>query len=133
MKKASKNEHMALGMSLGMCVGVAMGTSLGSLFDNMGIGISLGLCFGMAIGCVLGALKDKEVNKQVEEKGYTVKEIVQKEDSAEYFITIVDKLGAESVVNIPKGQMEAEKFAIGDVVFLDEDGLIEQAFEKEEN
>ena len=42
----------------------------------------------MAIGCVLGALKDKEVNKQVEEKGYTVKEIVQKEDSAEYFICI---------------------------------------------
>ena len=45
---------------------------------------------------------------------------------------IADVLGEESVVIVPKGQMEKENFEIDDVVFLDDDGLIEQAYDKED-
>lgn len=126
MKKVNKNSNM--GMALGMCFGVSIGTSFGLSIDNMAMGSSLGLCIGMLIGHVLGSLKDKEVNKQVEEKGYTIKAIKKNEQNEEYIITIISRAGEESVVIIPKGQMEEEDFAIDDVVFLDDDGLIEQAY-----
>ena len=125
MKKTNKNTNM--GMVFGMCLGISIGTALGSSFDNMAIGSCLGLCIGMALGLVLGAQKDKEVNKQLEEKGYTVKAI---EGSK---VTVIDNSGEEMVIDVPKGQMEEEEFSVGDVVFLDEDGLIEQAFDKEED
>lgn len=121
-----------MGMALGMCFGVSIGTALGSTFDNMAMGTSLGLCVGMAIGLVLGSQKDKEVNKQVEEEGYTIKDIKKTEPKEEYIITIANRLGEESVVIVPKGQMEEENFEIDDVVFLDDDGLIEQAYDKED-
>ncbi len=130
MKKTNKNTNM--GMALGMCFGVSIGTSLGSVFDNTSIGISLGLCFGMAIGLFLGAQKDKEVNKQLEEQGYIIKEIVPK-DNKEYAVTIVNKAGEESITIVPEGQMTEEALAVGDIVFLDEDGLLEQAYDTEED
>ena len=129
-KKTDKNANM--GMALGMCFGVSIGTALGSTFDNMSLGTSLGLCIGMLIGHILGSQKDKEVNKQVEEDGYTVKDIKKCEQKEEYVITITNRSGVESVVIIPKGQMEEENFEIDDVVFLDDDGLIEQAYDKED-
>ena len=130
MKKTSKNTNM--GMPFGMCLGVSIGTALGSTFDNMALGTSLGVCVGMVIGHVLGAQKDKEVNKQVEEEGYVIKDIKKSEIKEEYIITIVNRLGEDSAVIVPKGQMEVENFEIDDIVFLDEDGLIEQAYDKEE-
>ena len=36
------------------------------------------------------------------------------------------------MVIVPKGQMEEENFEIDDVVFLDDEGLIEQAYDKED-
>ena len=130
MKKTNKNTNM--GMALGMCFGSSIGTALGSTFDNMAMGTSLGMCIGMAIGLVLGSQKDKEVNKQVEEEGYTIKDIKKNEQKEEYIITIANRLGEESVVIVSKGEMEEENFEIDDVVFLDDDGLIEQAYDKED-
>ena len=130
MKKTNKNTSM--GMALGMCFGVSIGTAIGSTFDNMAMGTSLGMCIGMAIGLFLGSQKDKEVNKQVEEEGYTIKDIKKNEEKEEYIITIVNRLGDESIVIVPKGQMEEENFQIDDVVFLNDDGLIEQAYDKDD-
>ena len=130
MKKTNKNTN--IGMALGMCLGVSIGTALGSTFDNMAMGTSLGLCFGMAIGLVLGSQKDKEVNNQLEEKGYTIIDIKKSQEKEEYIITITNRLGEESAITVPKGQMETENFEIDDVVFLDDDGLLEQAYDKED-
>lgn len=130
MKKTNKNTNM--GLALGMCFGVSIGTALGSSLNNLAMGSSMGLCIGMAIGLVLGALKDKEVNKQIEENAYTVKDIKESEEAQEYVITLVNKLGEESTVVVPKGQMEEENFKKDDVVFLDDDGMIEQAYDKED-
>lgn len=130
MKKTNKNTTM--GIALGMCFGASIGTAFGSSFDNMAIGTSLGLCIGMAIGLIIGSQKDKAVNKQLEEEGYNIKGIEKAELKEEYIITIANKLGEESVVTVSKGQMEEENFEIDDVVFLDDDGLIEQAYDKEE-
>lgn len=130
MKKTSKNTSMD--MAMGMCLGVSIGTSIGTVFDNISMGSSMGLIIGMLIGLVIGAVKDEKVNKQMKEKGYTILSIKSNESNEEYIIVIVNKAGEESVINVPKGQMEAEDFQIGDVVYLDDDGMIEQAFDKKD-
>ena len=130
LKKTNKNTSM--GMALGMCFGVSIGTAFGSMLGNTGLGISMGYGLGLLIGLVLGSLKDEEVNKQLLEKGYTIKTIKSQDEKQEYVITIVNHLGEESDVIVPKEQMEEETFESGDVVFLDEEGMIEQAYDKEE-
>ena len=82
MKETNKNRN--LGMALGMCFGVSIGAALGSSLGNVAMGSSTGMCIGMAIGLVLGSLTDKEVNKQLEESGYTIKDINQNEQNGEY-------------------------------------------------
>jgi len=126
MKKTDKNESQ--GTALGMCFGLCLGMALGSAFDN----ISMGMCFGLAIGVAFGALKDRQVNRQLKEKGYRVKAIEEKNGGAEYAVTIEAGDGETCVITLPGGQMESEGFAVGDTVYLDEDGLLEQAFDKDE-
>ncbi len=129
MKKTSKNMNTGIGM--GMCFGVAIGSSMGVAFDNIAIGVALGISIGLAIGAALGAQKDKAVNEQVDEKGYTIKAIIPNGDN-EYIVTIEDKAGEKKEIIVPDGVMNTELFSIGDVVFLDEDGMIEQAFDEED-
>lgn len=130
MKKTNKNTN--LGMVMGMCFGMCIGTSLGSVLGNTGMGTSLGMCIGLMLGLVIGSQKDKKVNEQLETQNYTVKVIEQNKDYDEYSITIVSSSGKETIVTVPKGQMETELFCVGDIVFLDDDGLIEQAYDKED-
>lgn len=124
MKQTTKNT--GTGMVLGICLGVGVGSVIDSL------GMPLGLCLGMLIGLVIGANKDKIVNKQVAEKGYKIKAIEKDETSNEYGITLVDNQGNEQKVLISSGTMETELFKEGDIVFIDEDGDIEQAFDEDE-
>lgn len=124
MKQTTKNA--GTGAALGMCFGVAIGSAIESL------GIPIGLCLGMSIGLVIGAKKDEIVNKQVAEKGYKIKAIEKKEVSNEYGITLVDNQGNEQTVSISSATMETELFKVGDIVFIDEDGDIEQAFDEDE-
>ena len=124
MKQTTKNA--GTGMALGMCLGVAVGSAIDRL------GIPLGLCFGMLIGLAIGANKDKIVNKQVAEKGYKIKAIEKNEGSNEYGMTLVDNQGNEQTVSISSSTMETELFKVGDIVFIDEDGDIEQAFDEDE-
>lgn len=130
MKKTSKN--MAIGMSLGMCFGASFGTSFGGLFGgNIAMGTSMGICIGMLVGLAIGSAKDKAVNAQIEEEGYTIKMIEKDNKSTEYKVTIVNNKRKEVVVTVPSSTMETELFTVGDIVFMDEDGDIEQEFNKE--
>ena len=124
MKQTTKNA--GTGAALGMCFGVAIGSAIES------IGIPIGLCLGMSIGLVIGAKKDEIVNKQVAEKGYKIKAIEKNEGFNEYGITLVDNQGSEQTVSISAATMETELFKVGDIVFIDEDGDIEQAFDENE-
>ena len=124
MKQTTKNAR--IGAALGMCFGVIIGSAIESL------GIPIGLCLGMSIGIVIGAKKDEIVNKQVAEKGYKIKAIEKKEVTNEYGITLVDNQGNEQTVSISSSKMETELFKVGDIVFIDEDGDIEQAFDEDE-
>ena len=85
-------------------IGMVLGMCIGVGVGSVidSFGIPMGLCFGMLIGLAIGANKDKIVNKQVAEKGYKIKVI------------------------------EKELFKEGDIVFIDEDGDIEQAFDEGE-
>lgn len=124
MKQTTKNA--GTGVALGMCFGVAVGSAIESL------GIPMGLCLGMLIGLIIGAHKDEIVNKQVAEKGYKINAIEKNEGSNEYGITLVDNQGSERTVSISSGTMETELFKVGDIVFIDEDGDIEQAFDEDQ-
>lgn len=130
MKKTNKNTNT--GMALGMCFGVSIGASIGSLLGNMAIGSSMGMLSGMAIGLLIGAAKDKEIDNQIEEKGCTIREIKKNEQNGEYIITIVNQSGEESVVIIPQVQMKEESFSKEDVVYFDKDGMLKQAYVKED-
>lgn len=130
MKKTNKNTNM--GMAMGMCFGACIGASLGAVLGNTAIGTSLGLSIGLIAGIAFGSQKDKKVNEQLKEQGYTIKKMEQRKDGSEYDVTIVSSSGDETIVIVPKGQMETEVFNIGDTVFLDDDGLIEQAFDRED-
>ena len=59
-------------------------------------------------------------------------DIEQNIENKSFSVTIVTKQGEESVVSVPEGQMQTEEFSIGDIVFLDDDGMLEQAFDKED-
>lgn len=124
MKQTTKNA--GTGMAIGISVGVAIGSAIKSL------GIPIGLCFGMLIGLAIGANKDKIVNKQVAEKGYKINAIEKNEASDEYSITLVDNQGNEQMLSISSKTMETELFKIGDIVFIDKDGDIEQVFDEDE-
>ena len=130
MKKTSKNT--TLGMSLGMCFGVSIGSALGTATDHLSVGISLGMCIGMALGMAIGAQKDKIVNKQVEEEGYTIKAINSDEEKGDYLITIANKLGEEIIVKVPKSQMKADNFEMDEVVYLNDTQMIEHVYDKNE-
>ena len=124
MKQTTKNA--GTGMAIGISVGVAIGSAIKSL------GIPIGLCFGMLIGLAIGANKDKIVNKQVAEKGYKINAIEKNEASDEYSITLVDNQGNEQTLSISSKTMETELFKVGDIVFIDENEDIEQAFDEDE-
>ncbi len=131
MKTTHKN--MTFGMSVGMCFGVAMGSALGeSVFGNTGTGLAIGLCAGMCVGMILGAGKDHAVNQQLEEQGYIIKDIQQSTGKKEYSVLIVNKRGEERSVIISKGELEAETLSVGDVVYLDEEGSLERAYDDDD-
>ena len=91
-------------MSLGMCFGVAIGTAMGeSWFGNSGTGRAVGLPVCMCIGMVLGTAKDNAVNRQLEEQGYTIKDIRPSEDGKELCVLIVNNRGEEQTVAVSKG------------------------------
>lgn len=131
MKKTHKN--MTMGISLGMCFGVFIGCSLGqTIFGNMSIGISLGIGVGMCVGMAIGSVKDAEINDQLQSQAYTIKNILPQESDDGYIVLIVNKNGDETFINVTVGEMETEEFCVGDFVFLDEDGRIEQALDKDD-
>lgn len=105
-EKNRSHRYQAIGMSMGMCFGISIGMSLGYLlFGNGPVGMCLGLSIGMLIGMAVGIAKDKRINEQIEEKGYTILEINQKDDiQDEYIVKIVDKDGQESIVVVSKGK-----------------------------
>ncbi len=120
-------EYMPIGMSIGMAVGLSLGYGV---FDNITTGLSLGLCLGMCLGALIGNAKDKKVAVQLEEKGYKVVEINQIE--AEMFVVkISDKEGNEQTIRVRKADLEFENFQVGDFIYLDEDGDIDNLMEDE--
>lgn len=133
-EKKESHRYQTLGMSLGMCFGISIGMSVGSLlFDNGSIGMCMGLSIGMLLGMMIGMSKDKAINEQLKTKGYKILEIFPKDVSLkEYEVKIIDKNEEIHLVTVSKGDMETEKFEVGDFVYMDEEGSIEQAIDKEE-
>lgn len=131
MKKTNKNT--SIGLSLGMCLGVSLGLVCGeSLFGSQSLGISMGISLGMCIGLAIGSAKDKKINEQLENEGYTIKEIIQKETEKDYNICVISRAGEERYIQVTDDEMKSEAFAQGDLVYLNEEGHLEQAFGKEE-
>lgn len=130
IEKKSTN-HQTIGMSIGMCLGVSIGMTFGyGAFDNGPIGMCIGMAIGMCVGIALGKAKDDAVNKQFAEKGYAITEIKELEDGKNE-VKFADREGNEQKVIVNKAEMKSEKFKVGDFIYLDEAGKIEQAFGEE--
>lgn len=134
IKANNKESHkyQMMGMSLGMCFGISIGMSLGyTLFDNGTLGMCMGLSIGMLIGMSVGMSKDKAINEQLKTKGYTILDIIPKDITLkEYEVKLADKNEEVCFVSVSRGTMETEDFKVGDLVYMDEDGNIEQAMEE---
>ena len=78
MKQTRKNT--VRWMPIGMCFGVGIGCAFGSFYDNIPIGLSLGISLGLCFGALIGRLADNNINKQLEEKAYTVKSTMFREE-----------------------------------------------------
>lgn len=125
------NRYQSMGMSIGMCFGVSIGLAFGNLFSDHGTtGMCLGLPIGMLLGMVVGAAKDKKVREQLEEKGYKITAI-NRIGEDKYKITVTDKNDNTRELEIHNGDMEAEQFQIGDLVYIDEDGNMESLMDKD--
>lgn len=93
----------------------------------------IGLSVGMLIGMAIGISKDRIINEQLKAKGYTILEIVPKDTTLEeYEVKITDKNEEIYFVTVSKADMEAEEFEVGDLVYMDEDGDIEQVIDKDD-
>lgn len=123
MKETHKNTN--LGIALGVCFGITFGLAV---FDN----ISLGMLLGMAIGISFGAAKDKKINDQLKTQGYTITDITWSDTQNTYDIRITNKHGEMQTITIAKGSFDAESLTVGDAVYLTEEGLLEQAYDKDE-
>ena len=102
---------MALGLVFGM-------PTYGVMFDNIGIGMCLGISIGMCLGMGIGSAKDKKINKQLEEFGYTVKAINKTEDG--YDVILADKNGRESALTVSEKVLSKEGLKVGDTVYVEE-------------
>lgn len=124
-KKTSRNR--SLGMSLGMCFGVSIGMTFANALNiSTGTGMCIGMCICMCIGIALGSAKDNAINKQLEEQGYTISHIEPADALKTFAVTIVNYTGEKQTLIVPKGELEAETLKVGDVVYLDEEGHLEQ-------
>ena len=84
---------------------------------NAGTGAALGMCFGVAIGSAIESI------------GIPIGLCLGMS------IGLVIGAKKDEIVNkqvISSSTMETELFKVGDIVFIDEDGDIEQAFDEDE-
>lgn len=115
MKKT--NKYTSLYMSTGMALGLVFGMAVFS-FNNIAVGMCLGICIGICLGVGIGSTKDKKINKQLEEFGYTVKAINKTEDG--YDVILADKNGGESALTVSEKVLSKEGLKVGDTVYVEE-------------
>ncbi len=91
----------------------------------------IGMALGAVLGLLLGWHKDQKFHAQMREQGYCVRKIVRQDDGA-YLVVISDRNGWTQTIPVPPKTMTEEGFQPGDAVYLDEDGVLEQIYEKDE-
>lgn len=121
-KKKKIEKYTALYMSLGMCFGVSGGLIYGNILfpDNMSMGMSIGIPIGMCIGLAIGAAKDK----RLAEKMMEIIRIESVETTRNRIIFVKDHSGAEKQYEVSEKKMKEEKFAIGDRVAEETEGVL---------
>lgn len=131
MKKTRRNQETGAG--IGLCTGMVLGMIAGeNILGSMGTGMCIGVCLGMCIGTVAGAVKDRKINEQYEQEGYTAVDIRGGDDGKSY-VTVRNTAGEETVIETPAADIEAEEITAGDAVYIDEEGHIEKVeFDDEE-
>ncbi len=128
MKETHK--HRNYGLCIGMCFGAAIDIAFeqDGGWSSMGfVGIALGLLVGMAIGMAM----NNKVNEQLRSQGYRIKEIREPSSDGGYELIIVNHAGEEMIRTVEAGDMDVEGFKVGDMVYIDEDGAVEQAYDED--
>lgn len=117
-KKKSVTKYTMLYMSIGMCFGVAFGVALMS--DNISLGMSIGLPVGMCIGLLIGQMRDRKLSENMLE----ISRMQPADASTDTIIYAVDENGAEKEYTVTEKKMKEEKFAVGDRVAEESNGVL---------
>lgn len=122
MKNRKAGRYETQYMSIGICLGISCGLMFGNLIfpDNMTIGMCLGLPIGMSLGMTIGQNKDR----QLFENKMEISRIEHLAGCSEIFIYAIDKNGVEKEFRVSEKMMKSERFAIGDWVAEEKDGVL---------
>lgn len=124
--KTTKNEERYLAYAI--VFGTFIVVILGNLYENQVVAIIISIILCMVIGYFLGKKKDKEVNDQLENFAYAVKESSYKKDKDRYRLTIVDKKDREKVIEIKADKYRDMELKKAELVFLKKNGQITPAY-----
>lgn len=122
MKEKKLQKYATQYMSIGMCFGVSLGILYGRLLypDNMALGMCFGLPIGMSLGLAIGQAKDKRLAENMME----ISRIENLSEFADVFIYATDKNGVEKEYRVSEKMMKSEKFAVGDKVAEEREGVL---------
>lgn len=120
--KKKIQKYTTLYMSIGMCFGVSFGLIYGQMMfpDNMALGMGFGLPIGMVIGMAMGASKDKKLSENMME----LARMENMEGTSDVRIFALDKNGEEKEFTVSAKKMKEEKFAVGDRVAEEKEGVL---------
>lgn len=109
-------------MGIGMCFGPAIGLALGNVIfpDSTVLGMCYGLPIGMSLGLAIGQAKDRRLLENAME----ISRIEHLAGVTEVFIYAIDKNGVEKEFRVSEKVMKAEKFATGDKVAEEREGVL---------
>lgn len=122
MKEKKIQKYESQYMAIGMCFGVSIGLALGSVLfpENMTLGMCFGLPIGMSLGMAIGQAKDKRLSEHMME----ISRIDAIEGFSDIVIYAIDKNGEEKEYKVSEKVMKVEKFAVGDRVAEEKEGVL---------
>ncbi|MBQ8802294.1 MAG: hypothetical protein IJZ53_01475 [Tyzzerella sp.] len=112
------NEYMGIGMCFGLAIGLAFGKVI--FPDSMTLGMCFGLPIGMSLGLSIGQAKDR----RLEQNAMEISRIEHLAGFTEVFIYAIDKNGVEKEFRVSDKVMKSEKFATGDKVAEEREGVL---------
>jgi uncharacterized membrane protein YfbV (UPF0208 family) len=124
------NKYTTRAMGYGIICGIVVGVFVGRAFKYQVPSILIAIIAFMAGGYFLGKKMDKDLNDQLKNFAYAIKEVSYKKDEDTYEVVLVDKKDKEKILNIKADKYKSLGLKKFDLVHLRKDGQISPAYPK---